>query len=265
MERKLLIAGNWKMHHTPEETETFLERFLAAGLGEGCEVVLCPPFTSLSVVRERWRALPSAWQDRLRIGAQNVHWEEKGAFTGEISPRFLRAWAVSYVIVGHSERRTWFGESNEYVARKVQSAVAHGLTPIVCVGEDSGEREAGRTEEKVSRQVTAAVERLRGEEAARLVVAYEPIWAIGSGKTPTPAEVGQVLRCIRDVLRERFGGAVAESVRVLYGGSVSAANIGAWVTEAEADGALVGGASLEPESFRQLIEQAILAKEKGLA
>ncbi|MFO7263619.1 MAG: triose-phosphate isomerase [Bacillaceae bacterium G1] len=265
MERTLLIAGNWKMHHTPAETEAFLDRFLADGPVDGCEVVLCPPFTSLSVVAERWRTLSQEWKDRLGIGAQNVHWEEKGAFTGEISPRFLQAWSVEYVIVGHSERRTWFGETDETVARKVQAAVAHGMVPIVCVGEDLAEREAGQTEEKVSRQVAAAVQHLRAEQAERLVVAYEPIWAIGSGKTPTPEEVGQVLRRIRAVLQDRFGQTAADRVRVLYGGSVSAANIGAWVTAAEADGALVGGASLEPTSFRQLIRQAVEAKKKGSA
>lgn len=257
-----LIAGNWKMHHTPEETEQFLEQFLAAGPVDGCEVVLCPPFTSLSVLCQRWRTLAREWQERLRIGAQNVHWEEKGAFTGEISPRFLQAWSVEYVIVGHSERRAWFGETDEYVARKVQAALAHGLVPIVCVGEDLAEREAGRTEEKVTRQVEAAVQHLKAEQAARLVVAYEPVWAIGSGRTPAPEEVGHVLARIRAVLQERFG-TRAEGARVLYGGSVNAANIGAWLTEAAADGALVGGASLDAASFRQLIVQAAGARQSG--
>ncbi len=263
MTRPILIAGNWKMNHTPQETRDFLQRFLNQELPEGIEVVICPPFTSLSVLYEALQNLPAESRVLFSIGAQNLHWETRGAYTGEISPLFLQAWGVSHVIVGHSERRTMMGETDQQVARKVAAAFSHGMVPILCVGEDSQERARGQTEEKVLRQVQAGIDHLAPEQISQLVVAYEPIWAIGSGRTPTPQEIGEVLGSIRRHVASRFGEALAAQIRLLYGGSVDPENITSLIREKEVDGVLVGGASLDPEKFLRLIQRSNLAEKKG--
>lgn len=263
MTRPILVAGNWKMNHSPQETRAFLQRFLTQELPEGIEVVICPPFTSLSVLYEAFQNLPAARRASLSIGAQNLHWADRGAYTGEVSPLFLKAWGVSYVIVGHSERRTLMGETDQQVARKVAAAFAHGMVPILCVGEDREERDRGQTEEKVLRQVQAGLEPLRPEQAGQMVVAYEPIWAIGSGRTPTPGEIGQVLGNIRRHVASRFGREVSERLRLLYGGSVDPENISSLIGEQEVDGVLVGGASLDPERFLQIIQRSKSSEKKG--
>lgn len=267
MARTVLIAGNWKMHHTPQETKAFLDHFLNKGLPEalfeGIEVVICPPFTSLSVLHEAFQKLPAACRSNLSMGAQNLHWEAKGAYTGEVSPLFLKAWGVNYVLVGHSERRTMMGETDQQVARKVAAAFAYGMVPILCVGEDREERERGRTEEKVLRQVQAGMEQLEPDQASRIVVAYEPVWAIGSGRTPTPSEISEVLGNIRQHATRQFGREVSAQMRLLYGGSVDPENISALMGVEEVDGVLVGGASLDPERFLQIIQRSKSIEKKG--
>jgi triosephosphate isomerase len=216
------------------------------------DVVVCPPFTSLRSVQTVIDG------DRLpfRLGAQDVHWEIKGAFTGEISPLMLEALHVAYVIVGHSERRQLFGETDGHVAKKTKAVVDHGMTPIVCVGETLTERDAGATEETVVRQVREGVGKIGAAEAAGLVIAYEPVWAIGTGRAATATDAGEVVRLIRDTLETMFSTDVAESVRVQYGGSVKAGNIREFMAHPEIDGALVGGASLDPEELALIVKAA---------
>ncbi len=242
------VAANWKMHLT-RETGARLARDVLAAVGEvaGAEVILCPPATALDAVA---RVLDGT---RIGLGAQTMHWESQGAYTGEISAPMLVDLGCRAVILGHSERRQYFGERDEDVGRKVRAALAHGLTPIVCVGEGLDERRRGGTDTVVSRQVAAAVAMAPPERLAALVVAYEPIWAIGTGLTATGAEAARVAALIRTRI-----GAVrdAEGVRVLYGGSVKPANIGEFLEEPGIDGALVGGASLDAEAFAAIVRAA---------
>jgi triosephosphate isomerase len=247
------VAANWKMHKTHLEAIQTVQKLgylLDAGDTDRVEVVVCPPFTALRSVQTLVQA------DRLSfgLGAQDVHWEEKGAFTGEVSPAMLAALDVAYVIVGHSERREHFGESDEQVARKVRAVFDHGMTPILCVGETLKEREGGRTEEKVVGQLQAGLAKAGADEASRLVVAYEPVWAIGTGRPCNPADAGELARTIRDTLETAYSRAVAEAVRVQYGGSVKAGNIREFMAHPEIDGALVGGASLDPEEFALIVK-----------
>lgn len=253
MTRRPILAGNWKMHKThleAIETVQKLGYLLEADDAERVEVVVCPPFSALRSVQTLIQS------DRLPfgLGAQDVHWEEKGAFTGEVSAPMLAALEVSYVVVGHSERRQHFGETDESVARKVKAVFDHGMTPIVCVGETLEEREGGRTTEKVVTQVRDGLGKAGPEQAARLVVAYEPIWAIGTGRPCAPADAGEVIRAIRDTLETMYSTDVAETVRVQYGGSVKAGNIREFMAHPEIDGALVGGASLDPEEFALIVK-----------
>jgi triosephosphate isomerase len=217
---------------------------------ERVEVVVCPPFTALRAVQTIIEAdkLPFA------LGAQDVHWEDKGAFTGEVSPPMLRALRVAYVIVGHSERRQHVGETDATVARKLRAVFRHDMTPILCVGETDDQREAGRATEVVTAQVREDVSKVGPDEAARLVIAYEPVWAIGTGKACSPADAGEAIRAIRDVLETMFSTDVAETVRIQYGGSVKAGNVREFMTHPEIDGALVGGASLDPEEFALIVK-----------
>jgi len=244
MARTPILAGNWKMHGTRAEA-----RALAGGLAEKLgrtaerEVVLAPPFTALEAV------LAAVRGSEIRVAAQNMHFEEKGAFTGEVSPPMLAELGVSDVILGHSERRQLFGETDELVRRKVSSALRHGLRPIVCVGETLEQREAGKTVDVVTGQVEAALGGVEG--AAAVVVAYEPIWAIGTGRVATPAQAEEVHGEIRSCLA-RLGLPAAE-IRILYGGSVKPDNIDGLMARAEIDGALVGGASLGVESFARIV------------
>jgi len=252
-ERTPIITANWKMHKTHLEAIQAVQKLsylLDRDDAERVEVVICPPFTA---VRSVQTLIDS---DRLPygLGAQDVHPEEEGAFTGEVSAGMLAALDVGYVIVGHSERRTLFGEDDATVNRKVVAVLRHGMTPIVCVGETLEEREAGGTESKVAEQVRRAFEGIAAEAAAGAVVAYEPIWAIGTGRNAEPTDAGQVVEVIRGTLSQRLGGDVGQAVRVQYGGSVTPGNIREFMAHPEIDGALVGGASLDPEGFALIVK-----------
>jgi triosephosphate isomerase len=255
--RTPFVAGNWKMYNTVAEARHLVSE-MVPGLQAitGVEKVICPPFTALLAVRALLEGTD------IGLGAQDVHWEVSGAFTGEISPPML-AELCQYVIIGHSERRTYFGETDESVNRKVHSAQAHGLTPIVCVGETLEENEAGRTAEVVARQLQQGLRGLDiGSAEARdvskaLVIAYEPVWAIGTGRAATAEGANATVALgIRPVLAEMFGDQVARAVRVLYGGSVKASNAGEFFQQPEIDGALVGGASLKISEFIPIVQAA---------
>ncbi len=253
--RTPLVAGNWKMHKTVEEARhliwAMLEPLQAV---EGVERVICPPFTALLPVANLLMGTD------LRVGAQNMHWAEEGAYTGEISPRMVAEWA-QFVILGHSERRAYFAETDETVRRKVRAALAHDLTPIVCVGETLAQREAGETEAVVRGQLLAALEGLTAAQAARVVVAYEPIWAIGTGRAATPEDAQQVIGgVLRAALAAAFGEPTAQAVRILYGGSVKAHNAAGFFAQPDIDGALVGGASLDPQQFPAIVQAAANAR-----
>ena len=251
--RRPIIAANWKMHKTHLEAIRDVQKLsylLDRADADRVEVVICPAFTALRAVQTLIDS------DRLPygLGAQNVHQEEKGAFTGEVSPPMLQALKCGYVIVGHSERRQLFGETDEVVNRKVRSVFSHAMVPILCVGESLGEREAGATEETVAAQVRRGLQGVASEDATRLVIAYEPIWAIGTGRNAEPADAGQVVGLIRDTLSSSYSKEVADAVRVQYGGSVKAGNIRDFMAHPEIDGALVGGASLDPEEFALIVK-----------
>jgi triosephosphate isomerase (TIM) len=251
--RKPLIAGNWKMHRTHLEAMHLVQQLgheLAALDYDKVEVVVCPPFTSLRTIQ----TLIDADRYRFGLGAQNMHAEAEGAFTGEVSPAMLSALDVDYVILGHSERRELFGETDEGVNAKVKAAFAHELLPIMCCGETEQERETGETESKVERQVRAGLAGLKQEQAARTVIAYEPIWAIGTGKTATPEDAQNTIAYIRKVLAAEFGEEVATAIRILYGGSVKAGNASALMGQSDIDGALVGGASIDAGEFSAIVK-----------
>jgi triosephosphate isomerase len=248
MPRTRLIAGNWKMHKTVGEGAALVRALLAEPLPAGVEVAVCPPYTALGEVRS---VLGSS---SVRLGAQDMYWEAQGAFTGEISPGMLRDLGCSYVIVGHSERRQFFGETDDTAARKAGAAFAHGLVPILCVGERLEERDGGRTETVVTQQTAAGIQRLDPAHAPTLVVAYEPVWAIGTGRSASGPEANRVIGLIRRTLAERFGGEVAGRIRILYGGSVTPEVAAEFSAQPEIDGALVGGASLDAAKFRKIVE-----------
>ena len=253
MARRPIMAANWKMHMTHLEAIRDVQKLsylLNRDDVERVEVVVCPPFTALRAIQILIES------DRLRfgLGAQNVHFEEKGAFTGEISPPMLSALKVRHVIVGHSERRELFGETDETVNRKVRAVLAHGMIPILCVGETLQERDLGNTEEKVEGQVRAALAGVASEDVGKLVVAYEPIWAIGTGRNAEPADAGEVVGLIRSTLASLYSKEAADVVRVQYGGSVKPGNIREFMAHPEIDGALVGGASLDPEEFALIVK-----------
>ena len=249
------MAGNWKMHHTHLDAIQVVQKLsyrLAAEDYERCEVVVCPTFTSLRSVQTVIEAdnLP------IGLGAQNVFWEEKGAYTGEVSPSMLAKLNVSYVIVGHSERREIFGEADETVNQKVKAVFKHGMTPIMCVGETPEEREAGETAAKVSRQVQAGLDGLEPKQVGSMVIAYEAIWAIGTGRNATPEDANDTIGTIRKMVAGLAGEAPASSIRIQYGGSVKPGNVAAIMAQPEIDGALVGGASLEADEFAQIVRWA---------
>jgi len=247
--RKPIIAGNWKMHKTLSEAVSFVEE--VKGLippAQKVDSVVCAPALFLE------RLVQSAKGTELKIGAQNMHFEASGAFTGEISPVALQDIGVTYVIIGHSERREMFAETDETVNKKVISAFKHGLTPIVCCGETLEERESGKTNEVVGAQVAKALEGLKEDDVKQVVIAYEPIWAIGTGKSSTAEDANEVCGHIRAVIAQKFSQEVADAVRIQYGGSVKPDNIKQFLAQEHIDGALVGGASLEPKSFLQLVE-----------
>ncbi|MFQ5518115.1 MAG: triose-phosphate isomerase [Acidimicrobiia bacterium] len=250
--RKNLMAGNWKMNATHLQAIQMVQKLsyrLDPADHDRVDVVVCPPFTALRSVQ----TVIEADHLRIRLGAQDVHWEEKGAYTGEVSPLMLAKLAVGYVIVGHSERRQLFAEDDAAVRRKLAAVLRADMTPIVCVGETLEQREAGDTETLVTGQVEAAMTGLDGEAVAGLVVAYEPIWAIGTGRTATPDQAGEVISMIRTTVAQRFGGQVADAIRILYGGSMNAGNVAALMAKRDIDGGLVGGASLDPDGFASVI------------
>ena len=252
--RHPIIAGNWKMHMgRVDEALPFVRRIRYPLNGvEGVDKVICPPFTVLATVAEVIQST------HIRLGAQTMHWEDQGAHTGEISPSML-AVLCQYVILGHSERRAANDERDDSVNRKVRAALAHGLIPIICVGENLAQNEAGQTHEFVGAQVRAALAGLSAEQVGRCVIAYEPLWAIGTGKAATPADANRVIGLtIRGAIADTFGEATAQAVRVQYGGSVNVENIAAFMRMPEVDGALVGGASLKPD-FVELVRRAASA------
>ena len=256
MARKPLMAGNWKMNKTIGEAVVLAQDIsnqYDKEWPEGCDVVVCPPFVDLKPVKTVFEF------DRVEIGvgAQNVYWEDAGAFTGEVSVPMLKEAGCAWCIVGHSERRGYFGETNEDVNRKVKALIAAQLKPIVCVGESLAVRDEGTTLDFVCAQVKAAFAGVDASQAPECVVAYEPIWAIGTGRTATPEQAQEVCAAIRATLAELFGGEVAEGMRVLYGGSMNPGNVKLLVAQSDIDGGLIGGAALKAESFVQLIEACL--------
>jgi triosephosphate isomerase len=254
MERMPLIAGNWKMYKTAGEAVVLVQDTaeIVDDVWDDVEVVVCPPFTdikSVSTVIEL---------DKLTmgLGAQNVFYEEEGAYTGEIAPRMLKDLRCDYVIVGHSERREYFGETDETVNMKVKAVLRHGMKPIMCCGESLAVHESGETEEFVRNQITRGLEGLSPEDTGKLVVAYEPIWAIGTGRTPTPEGANDVCRMIRATVGAMYGPPAAMQLRVLYGGSVKPENAKMFFGEPDIDGALVGGAALKADSFSEIVHAA---------
>jgi triosephosphate isomerase (TIM) len=245
--RPPLIAANWKMHKTVADAGEFLDRFLGSAEGlEGVEVVVCPPFTALAAAVERTR---DSW---VSIAAQNMHEEPSGAFTGEVSAPMLTELGVAGAIVGHSERREYFGETDEALARKLPAALDAGLVPILCVGESEAERDADETEAVLDRQLSADLSSVPAERLAQVVIAYEPIWAIGTGRTATPEQAQEAIAFIRG----RLDPAASDAVRIVYGGSVKPDNAAELFTQPDIDGGLVGGASLDPDDFRRICEAA---------
>jgi len=246
--RKPVMAGNWKMYKTPAETAQFFEKFrpLVANSSH-CEIVICPPFTDLAA------AVAAVKGTAIRIGAQNIAWAKEGAFTGEISGPMIVDTGATHTIVGHSERRQYFGETDETVLKRTQAALDFGLTPIVCVGERLEERESGRTEAVCTAQFLRGIAPLAAAQFAKILIAYEPVWAIGTGKTATPDIAADVHRVIRAQAREAFGKEAADAVRILYGGSVKPDNARALMAQPEIDGVLVGGASLDPAGFASIV------------
>jgi triosephosphate isomerase (TIM) len=251
--RTSLIAGNWKMHKTHLEAMMLVQQLgheLAGHDFERVEVVVCPPFTSLRTIQ----TLIDSDRYSFGLGAQNMHDAPEGAFTGEVSAPMLKALGVEYVILGHSERRELFSESDESVNAKLKAAFAHDITPIVCVGETDSEREAGTTEAKVERQVVAALRGVKPDLVRRMVIAYEPIWAIGTGKTATPQDAQATIALVRKLIGRSAGDEVAAEVRILYGGSVKSGNAAALMGRPDVDGALVGGASLDGAEFAAIVK-----------
>ncbi len=251
--RTPIIAGNWKMNYGPTEAEEFVAGILP-GLHELHEVerVLCPPAISLTTV---FGAIVGS---EVKLGAQNMYYEPKGAYTGEISPTMLQG-LCEYVILGHSERRAYFGETDELVNKKARAALQYDLKPIVCVGEQLEQREAGETEQLIRAQIQGSLGGLPAERVAEIVVAYEPIWAIGTGRAATAQDAVTVIQLIRALLADLYGAEAAQAVRVQYGGSVTAANVSEFVSQPDIDGALVGGASLKPE-FVEIVRATVEAK-----
>lgn len=245
--RKPIIAGNWKMHYTVEQAVNTVEELKPLVKDAKCEVVVCPTFVCLPDV------VKAAKGSNIKVGAQNVHFEEKGAFTGEISPGMLEALGIDYVIIGHSERRQYFNETDLTVNKKLKASFAHNLIPILCVGESLDEREANKTEEVIGRQIKLDLEGLSSEQIEKLVIAYEPIWAIGTGKTATADQANDTIAFIRKCIANLYGDEVAEKTRIQYGGSVKPSTISEQMSKSDIDGALVGGASLIPADFGAIV------------
>jgi triosephosphate isomerase len=256
--RPKIIAGNWKMFKTPEESRDLINGIktkLTVPLGNA-KVIVCPPFTSLSLAQALLTGTSIA------LGAQNMYLEDEGAFTGEISPKMLRSVGCTYVILGHSERRQYFNESNEFINKKARKALSSGLTPIICVGETLEQREKNITDQIVTTQVKGVLKEINSSEVENLIIAYEPVWAIGTGKTATPAQAQEVHLLIRKIIGQTYSWATAEKVVIQYGGSVKPENSRELLSQSDIDGALVGGACLKAESFVTIVENAILTSKK---
>lgn len=249
--RKNIIAGNWKMNKSISEAVDYVRKFIPLLSKEKTtEVVICPPFTSL------WHTMRECINTPLLVGAQNVFWEESGSFTGEISPLMLKEIGISYCIIGHSERRTLFSETDEDINNKTAAVLAHNIKPIVCIGETIEERDKGNTFAVCEEQITNALKKIKSEDICKLVVAYEPVWAIGTGRNASPEEAQEAAAFIRKTISKLFGQNAAQNVRIQYGGSVKPENIAFFMKEKDIDGALVGGASLDPEGFNQIINNS---------
>jgi triosephosphate isomerase len=247
--RKKVMAANWKMYKTPDETRAYLADFVPMVAGhDRDEIVVCPPYTDVAT------ALEAARGSNVAIGVQNVHWKADGAYTGEISAPMLLCLGVTHVIIGHSERRQYFGETDDTVNLRLKTALESGLIPICCVGEVLEEREAGLTDDVLRRQCVRAFHAISGKKAAKMIVAYEPVWAIGTGKTATPELAAEAHAVIRSEAAEVFGEEFAANLRILYGGSVKPDNVSSLMAQEEIDGALVGGASLDPKSFTAIVK-----------
>ena len=245
--RRKVIAGNWKMNMLPNQTIEFIEEFEPLVKDSKNEVILCVPYTDL------FYALNFAQNTNIKIGAQNMHYEESGAYTGEVSPQMLKSIGVEYVIIGHSERRQYFNETDETVNKKIKAAFENNLKPIVCVGETLEERESGKAVEIITNQTKLALEGLTDEQVKNTIIAYEPIWAIGTGKTATSEDANNSIKEIRKKIQEIYGKEVAECVIIQYGGSVKSVNAKELFTTSDIDGGLVGGASLKPEEFAKIV------------
>jgi len=248
--RRPVIAGNWKMNKTPEETRALIEEIKPLAAGADCDIVVCVPFIDLQA------ALETAAGTNIKVGAQNCHWEESGAFTGEISAKMLSVIGVKYVVIGHSERRTLFGDTDNTVAKRTLAALKEGLTVILCVGEYLEQRELGITNEVVRLQTKVALKDVPLEDLGRVIIAYEPVWAIGTGRTATPEQANEVCLEIRKLVGELYGGAAAEKIVVQYGGSMNAANAAELLAMEDIDGGLIGGASLKAADFGAIIQAA---------
>lgn len=247
--RKKVIAGNWKMNMFPNETINFIEGLSQEIKNVKNEIILCVPYTDL------FYALLTAQNTNIKIGAQNMHWKEKGAYTGEISGQMLKSIGVEYVIIGHSERRQYFAETDETVNLKVKSALENNLKPIICVGETLEQREHGETEKIIESQIKLALKDLTKEQIRAIIIAYEPVWAIGTGKTATPEEANNVIKYIRKQIKELYNEEIAENIIIQYGGSVKASNAEELFNMSDIDGALVGGASLNCKEFSEIVNK----------
>ena len=248
--RTAVIAGNWKMNKTPSEAKTLLEEIIPVAKDAGCEVIACVPYVDLAV------ALETVKGTNVKIGAENCHWAESGAFTGEISTGMLKEMGVEYVVIGHSERRQYFGETDETVNKRTKAALAAGLKPIVCVGELLWERECDITEEVIARQIKLDLFDVSAEDAKKTIIAYEPVWAIGTGKTATAEQAEEVCAFIRKELAKKYGEDVAEAITIQYGGSMNDANAAELLSKVNVDGGLIGGASLVAAKFGAIIDAA---------
>jgi len=248
--RRPVVAGNWKANLTLQEAAALVRQLMGSCETPAVDVVVCPPFTVLTTVASLLKG------SRMALGAQDVFWEPAGAFTGEVTPPMLRDAGCRYVIVGHSERRTHFGETDQAVRRKLQAALAHDLTPIVCIGETLAQREAGQTLEVLTRQLDGALGDCPPETCRRLILAYEPVWAIGTGRNATPEQAQEAHQAIRRWVTARCGSQASEAIRIQYGGSVTDANATGLLQQPDVDGALVGGASLKADAFGAIVKAA---------
>ena len=250
--RKAIIAGNWKMNKTPAEAKALVTELKPLVKDASCDVVVCVPAVNFAAVKE------AAKGSKIKLGAENVHWAKSGAYTGELSADMLKACGVEYVIIGHSERRQYFGETDKTVNLRVLAAVEAGLKVIMCVGENKEEREAGYTDALVEYQTLIALNGLTKEQVAKIIIAYEPVWAIGTGRTASPAQAQDMCREIRAAIREKFDARTARAVTVQYGGSMNPGNAAELLAQPDVDGGLIGGASLDPKKFTQIVEAAKL-------